>query len=122
MTKPFDLEDRLILFAFAVVKVIAKLPEAPECTYIKDQLRRSCLSPIGNYGEAQGAESVDDVIHKLGVVLKELKETRAWLKALRMGGYVSAESVGPVAFETEELIRIIVKMRTKRIGSTNRRQ
>lgn len=37
-------------------------------------MTKSCHSPTFNYGEAQAAESRDDFIHELAVVLKELKE------------------------------------------------
>jgi len=40
---------------------------------------RSGTSPAPNYGEARGAESKRDFIHKLGIVLKELNESKVWL-------------------------------------------
>jgi four helix bundle protein len=35
-----------------------------------------------NYGEAQGAESKGDFIHKVSIILKELRETQIGLKLL----------------------------------------
>ena len=60
-----------------------------------------------NDGEAQAAESADDFIHKLSICLKELKESRRWLRLIRRVPLLKPESqVNPVLEETEELIRI----------------
>lgn len=47
------------------------------------QALRSGTSPAPNYGEARGAESVADFVHKLRIVLKELNETAIWLRLNR---------------------------------------
>jgi four helix bundle protein len=59
------------------------LPATRAGNYVAGQLIRCGLSPTLNYGEAQSAESVDDFIHKLKIVVKELKETRTCLKLIR---------------------------------------
>jgi four helix bundle protein len=43
---------------------------------------RCGTSPAPNYAEACGAESRKDFIHKLSICLKELRETRCWLKLI----------------------------------------
>src|SRR6266487_990335 len=78
--------------------------------YIAGQLIRSCMSPAFNYGEAQAAESRDDFIHKLGVVLKELKERRTALKIVRKKELIKpVKRIDEIFKETEELIAIIAK-------------
>ena len=68
------------------------------------------MSPSFNYGETQAAESRDDFIHKLGVVLKELKECRTALKIiLRKELIKPIERTDEIFKETEELIAIIAK-------------
>jgi four helix bundle protein len=63
-----------------------------------------------NYGEVQGAESRNDFIHKLGVVLKELKECRTALKIIRRKELIKpVKRTDNVFKETEELIAIIAK-------------
>ena len=74
-TKKFDLEERLIDFAIRISEVAESLPNAALGKYIKGQMIRSGTSPALNYGEAQSAESTNDFIHKLKIVLKELRET-----------------------------------------------
>ncbi len=49
---------------------------------LSEQLIRSATSSALNYGEAQGAESKRDFIHKMGVILKELRESSINLKLL----------------------------------------
>ena len=43
---------------------------------------RSGTAVAANYGEARGAESRTDFVHKLRVVLKELNETAVWLEVM----------------------------------------
>jgi len=77
---------------------------------IAGQLVKSCISPTFNYGEVQGAESRNDFIHKLGVVLKELKECRTALKIIRRKELIKPITKTDELFkETEELVAIIAK-------------
>ena len=66
-----------------MIDVVEALPMTRAGNYIAGQLIRSCHSPAFNYGEAQGAESPKDFIHKMGVIVKELKECRVALKTLK---------------------------------------
>jgi four helix bundle protein len=69
---------------------------------------RSGTSPAANYGEAQGAESKADFIHKLKIALKELRETEVWLKIISESDMVKPNSkLQPLIQETDELISII---------------
>lgn len=82
MAKGDDIEERLIDFAVRVVRLCDALPDKPAARHIRGQLVRSGTSPAPNYGEARGAESGKDFIHKLKIVLKELNESRIWLKII----------------------------------------
>jgi four helix bundle protein len=109
-SKKYDLEDRLVEFTCRMIDVVEALPNTRTGNYIAGQLIRSCHSPAFNYGEAQAAESRNDFILKLGIVLKELKECRIALKVI-----IRKELIKPVSKldgiykETEELIAIIGK-------------
>ena len=102
-----DLENRLIDFSIKVVNLIKSLPEDRITNHLTRQLLRSATSPALNYGEAQGAESKKDFVHKLGIVLKELRESLNCLKILAGTNYVKTES--PVMKECNELVSIFVK-------------
>ena len=79
MARGDDIEERLIDFAVRIIVVCEALPETQAARHIRGQLLRSGTSPAPNYGEARGAESAKDFVHKLRVVLKELNESRIWL-------------------------------------------
>jgi four helix bundle protein len=108
--RKYDLEDRFVDYTCRMIDVVEALPNTRAGNYIAGQLVRSCYSPTFNYGEAQAAESSKDFIHKMGVILKELKECRTTLKVI-----LKKEMIKPVAKleavykETEELIAIIGK-------------
>ena len=109
-TKKFDLEERLIDFAIRISEVAESLPNAALGKYIKGQMIRSGTSPALNYGEAQSAESVNDFVHKLKVVLKELRETLVSLKIiLRKPLITPVSKLKPIIEENNELISIFVK-------------
>ena len=106
-SKANDLERRLISFAAAIVGLSAKLPRTPQGRHICDQILRSGTATAANYGEARGAESRADFIHKLKVVFKELNETTIWLEVIGQSALLSVESVRSVLDENRELCRII---------------
>jgi four helix bundle protein len=78
--KKYDLEDRLIDFAINCSDIVEELPLSKLANHIGGQLIRSSSSSALNYGEAQSSESSNDFVHKLKVVLKELRESRVCLK------------------------------------------
>ena len=106
--KADELEDRLIDFAVRVVKLSANLPKAPAGKHIAGQILRSGTSPAPNYGEARGAESHADFIHKLGIVLKELNETSIWLRVIQRSELLKAELLTDIIKENQELCRIFI--------------
>lgn len=72
---PKDLEERLILFAVNIINMSEGIRPGIAGRNMSDQIVRSCSSTALNYGEAQSAESGRDFVHKLGICLKELRET-----------------------------------------------
>ena len=108
--KTYNLEDRFVEYSCRMMDVVEALPNTRAGNYIAGQLIKSCISPTFNYGEVQGAESRNDFIHKLGVVLKELKECRTALKIIRRKELIKpTKRTDGLYKETEELIAIIAK-------------
>ena len=104
----YDLENRLIEFAARVIDVVESLPNTRAGNYIAGQLIRCGMAPPLLYGEAQAAESTDDFIHKMKVVLKELKETRVCLKLIiRKEMIKPASRLDGLENECEQLIKIV---------------
>jgi len=105
----YDLEDRLLEFAVALVELTDDLPNTRAGNHIAGQLLRCGTSPYGHHGEVESAESRKDFIHKLKVCLKELRETRRWLRLVsRLRKMNSDPRLLACLAEAEELIRIFV--------------
>jgi four helix bundle protein len=115
-SKAEELEERLIDFAVRIIKLTSRLPRTPAGKHIAGQILRSGTSPAPNYGEARGAESTADFVHKLGVVLKELNETSIWLRVLERSEILRRELLTDIIEENSELCKIIgSSLRTARI-------
>jgi four helix bundle protein len=110
MEQLYNYEDRLVRFAGEVILFIQTIPTSYEGKYYSDQLIRSSGSGALNYGEAQGAITSKDFIHKMSLVVKELKESRCSLKILRYTGIGLEEKGSWLLSECEELIAIGAKM------------
>ena len=105
----YDLEDRLIDFAVRTIRIAESLPKTKVGKHIAGQLIRCGTSPAPNYGEAQAAESRPDFIHKIKVSLKELRETKVWLRMIIRADLIKpASRVEPLLQENDELIGIFV--------------
>ncbi len=108
--RKYDLEERLIDYACRMIDVVEALPNTRAGNYIAGQLIKSCHSPAFNYSEAQSAESPKDFVHKMSVVLEELKECRTALKIIRKKEMIKPISkLDDIYKETEELIAIVGK-------------
>lgn len=89
MNSDFDLEERLINFSVRIVRVVDSLPETKTANHIRSQILRCGTSASPNFAEACDAESRADFIHKLKIVLKELRETKVWLTLVLRAEIVS---------------------------------
>src|SRR6266480_2807253 len=88
----FNLEERLLEFASAVIDLSEKLPNTRSGNHVAGQILRSGTSPYPNHGEAEEAESREDFIHKLKVCLKELSETRRWARLIKRKAWAKEDS------------------------------
>lgn len=110
-----ELEKRLVDFAVRIVKLSANLPKTPAGKHIAGQILRSGTSPAPNYGEARGAESHADFVHKLRIVFKELNETKIWLRIIERSQLLRKDLLAEIIQENVELCRIFASsLRTTR--------
>jgi four helix bundle protein len=108
-SRKFDLENRLLEFASAVIDLTEKLPSSRAGNHIAGQILRSGTSPYPNHGEAESAESRDDFIHKLKICLKELRETRRWARLIQRKGWAKDDPMLRFTLsESDELIHIFM--------------
>jgi len=102
-----EMSDRLIDFAARVGIVVDALPESRMGRHVAGQLIRCSTSPAPNYEEARAAESRADFVHKLHIVLKELRESRCWLRLIAKANLLPEHRMGSILDECGQLCRII---------------
>lgn len=106
---PQQLSDRLLDFAVRIGKVVDALWDTRLGRHIAGQLVRCGTSSPPNYEEACAAESRNDFIHKVRVALKELRETRCWLRMIVKGDLLPEPQMRSVIDESTELCNILGK-------------
>ena len=106
-----DLSERLLDFAAEIIKLVAPLNKTLVGRHIGGQLTRSGTSAGANYEEACGAESRADFVHKLQIVLKELRESCYWLRLIKKAGVIpdTDKNLLVLLQEAKELTLIIAK-------------
>jgi four helix bundle protein len=104
---PDELCERLLDHAVRVGKVVDALPNRRLGRHVAGQLVRCGTAAGPNYEEGCAAESRDDFIHKLRISLKELRETRYWLRFIVRAELLPDRRLQPLVGETEELCKII---------------
>jgi four helix bundle protein len=119
--KTNQLSDRLLDFAVEVIKIANVLPNTVTGRHVGGQLIRAGTSGGSNYEEACGAESRSDFAHKMSLVLKELKESRFWLRLIRRTKMLDFKQTDPVIDECEQLCAMVAKsiLTAKRRRSSN---
>jgi len=110
MSRTYDLEERLINFAVLIIKLTDTIVPTKAGNHLAGQILRSGTSPALNYGEAQSAESKKDFLHKIKIVLKELRETLVCLKIIyRAKLYTDGVLIDLLLKENNELVSIFVR-------------
>ena len=107
ISRPQALQKRLISHAAGILDISSTLPKTTQASHVSRQLLRSGTSAAANYGEARGAESRSDFVHKLRIVLKELNETAVWLQLILESSFLTPQKMSAVVAENEELCKII---------------
>ena len=104
-----DLSERLLEFAARVGKVVDALPDSRLGRHIAGQLVRSGTSHAPNYEEKCAAESKKDFVHKLSISLKELRESRFWIRLIIKADLLPEARMSEVLDESTQLCKIIAK-------------
>jgi four helix bundle protein len=106
-TQNYDLEDRLLEYSVRIINVVDAMAPSHAASHVGDQLLRSGTSPYGHHGEAEGAESRADFLHKLRVCHKELRESRRWLRLVERARMVKNPTLlDTLIDEGGQLVRI----------------
>ncbi len=101
-----ELSKRLFRFAVDVIKLLRTLKGSDNIKIISYQLAKAATSSGANYEEAQGAVSRADFGNKVGISLKEMRESNYWLRILK-ALFTSDEEISRLAKESYELKNIL---------------
>ncbi len=104
-----ELSERLWNFAARIGKIVDALPDTRLGRHVAGQLVRCGTSTPPNYDESGAAESRDDFVHKLSIALKELRESRGWLKFVVIAELQPKAKMSALIDEAEQLCRILGK-------------
>jgi len=101
-----ELSKRLFRFSVDVIKILRTLDGGNDLKIISNQLSKSATSAGANYGESQGAVSRADFGIKIGISLKEMRESNYWLRILKEL-YTSNKEIIRLTTESFELKNIL---------------
>ena len=115
-----DLQERLVNFTSLCIQIKRSDERSFEGDHFGRQLIRSSSSAALNFGEAKGAESDKDFLHKQSIMLKELRESNINLLIFERNDLADDKAIVAKALDgCDQLIRIFVAsvLKTKgRIG------
>ncbi len=94
-------------FALEIIKIFKFLINEKKEYVISKQMSRCGTSVGANIHEAIASESKKDFIHKLGIAVKEARETSYWLNLLKDSDYLSDEQFKNLNKNCDEVIRIL---------------
>lgn len=94
-------------FALEIVRIYKYLSNDKKEFVLSKQLLRSGTSIGANIHEAIASESKKDFIHKLGIAVKETRETTYWLCLLKDSDYINTEQFKILNNNCDELTRIL---------------
>jgi four helix bundle protein len=106
---PPELSERLWDFAARIGKVVDALPDTRLGRHVAGQLVRSGTAAAPNYEEGRCGESRADFVHKISIALKELVETRGWLKFIVKAELLPKSRTNGLIDECDQLCRILGK-------------
>jgi len=113
MNKKNDLCERLLQFAVDVILYLRTVKNTIETMDIKRQLIKASTSSGANYEESQGSPTRPDVKTKIGISLKEMRESNYFLRihsSLKLG---DIEKNDYLVNESSELKRILASILNK---------
>jgi four helix bundle protein len=121
---PEELSERLLDFAVRVGKVVNALPATRLGRHIAGQLVRCGTSAGPNYEEGCAAESRADFVHKLGICLKELRESRFWIRLIVRSKSLPESKMTHILDECNQLCKMMAKsiVTAKSKGTRTRRR
>lgn len=100
-------------YALRIIRLYSSLPDYPTPGYqiaqtMGKQLLRSGTSVGANFAESTRSQSVAEKVAKQHICLREVQETRYWLRLLIRAEVVEARQLTPLLQETDELTALFI--------------
>jgi len=109
----YNLEERTAKFGENIIKFCNKVPKNPITIPLITQLVKCGTSVGANYCEADDAESKVDFRHKIGIVKKECRESKHFIKMMIIAVPNLQEEARSLWQEAKELNLIFNKIYQK---------
>ena len=107
------LRARLKRFILAVIALAKKIPKDEVGRIFIGQLIRAATSAGANYEEASETKSGKDLVYRLSVVCKELKEAKFWLDLVSETYPDLSSECASLIQEAGELVKIFFSVGSK---------
>lgn len=104
------IETKSFNFAVRIVNLYKHLTTEKKEFILSKQLLRSGTSIGANVAEAEQAQSRADFVSKMNISLKEVSETKYWIKLLQATGYLSEKEGTSLLADSVELEKILVSI------------
>jgi four helix bundle protein len=105
-----DIKERSFQFAIRIIKFVQKLPKDYTSHKIGGQLLEAATSIGANVEEATGGFSKRDFTYKMGIALKEARESNYWLRLIKVSELVKSEELDYLLEESEQLRKILTSI------------
>jgi four helix bundle protein len=105
-----DIKERSFEFSVRIIKFIQKLPKNHAGYKIGGQLLEAATSIGANVEEATGGVSKKDFTYKMGVALKEARESNYWLRLIKVSELATDNELDFLLKESEELRKILTSI------------
>jgi four helix bundle protein len=105
-----DVKERSFEFAVRIIKFVQKLPRNHAGYKIGGQLLEAGTSVGANVEEATGGFSRKDFTYKMGVALKEARESNYWLRLIKVSELAKGDELDSLLMESEELRKILTSI------------
>jgi len=114
----YDLEERTAKFGEDVIKFCKKVFQNPITIPLITQLVKAGTSIGANYCEADDAESKDDFRHKIGIVKKETRESKHFIRMIAVA-VPELKNVGKVLWQEAKELNLIFNSIYKKVKKKN---
>jgi len=108
-----DMKERTFKFAIDIILLLRLIPYNKENDVVRYQLAKSGTSVGANYEESQATNSRAEFRHRIGIALREARESNYWLRIMERTGIGNQEKVKYLIQESAEIKSILGAIYTK---------